>query len=42
LTIANLLKRLVAFLHCLIESLLLEGDLAGLLKVFLTDFLLSR
>jgi hypothetical protein len=42
LTIADLLKRLVAFLHSLIESLLFEGDLASLLKVFLTDFLLGR
>ena len=42
LAIANLLKGLVAFLHSLVESLLLEGDLAGLLKVFLANLLLSR
>ena len=41
LTIANLLKGLVAFLHSLIESLLLEGDLTRFFKVFLTNFLLS-
>ena len=42
LSIANLLKRCVAFLNCLIESLLFKGDLTGLFKVFLADFLLGR
>ena len=41
LTIADLLEGLVAFLHGLIESLLLEGDLAVLLKVLLANLLLS-
>jgi hypothetical protein len=41
LTIANLLKRLVAFFHGLIESLLFEGDLARLFKVFFANLLLS-
>jgi len=42
LTIADLLQGLVALLHGLIESLLLEGDLAGLLKILLAHFLLGR
>jgi len=42
LTIANLLNGPVAFLHSLIESLLLEGDLTGLFEVFLTNLLLGR
>jgi hypothetical protein len=41
LTIADLLNGLVTFLHGFIESLLLEGDLARLLKVFFADLLLS-
>merc|ERR1712055_223586 len=42
LTIAHLLHRSVALIHCLIVSLLLESDGALLLKVFLTNFLLRR
>ena len=41
LSIAHLLKRLVALLHGFIESLLLERDLAGLLKVLFTHLLLG-
>jgi len=41
LAIANLFNGPVAFLHGLIESLLLEGDLTGLLEVLLTNLLLS-
>jgi hypothetical protein len=41
LAIANLFKGLVALLHSLIESLLLEGDLTSFLKIFITDFFLS-
>ena len=40
--IADLLQGLVALLHCFIIGLLLERDLAGLLKVLLTHLLLSR
>ena len=42
MSIANLFKGLVTLLHSLVESLLLEGDLAGFLKVLLADFLLGR
>ncbi len=35
--ITHLLERLVALLHLLLDSLLLEGDLASLLKVLLAD-----
>ena len=42
LAVAHLLHRPVALLHSLIEGLLLEGDLTGLLKVLLTHLLLSR
>ncbi len=42
LTIADLGKRPVALLHTLFNSFLLERNLAGLLKVFFTDFLLGR
>ena len=42
MTVAHLLEGLVALLHLLFESLLLEGDLTGLLKVLFTNFLLSR
>jgi len=42
LTIANLLNGPVAFLHSLIESLLLEGDLTSLLEVLLANLLLGR
>ena len=41
LTIAHLLQWSVAFLYFFLKSLLLEGDLTFLLKVFLTHFLLS-
>ena len=41
LPVADLLEGLVALLHGLVESLLLEGDLAGLLEILLTHFLLS-
>merc|ERR1712203_118103 len=41
LTIAHFLCGSVTLSHCLIESLLLEGDLTGLLKVLLTDLLLT-
>ena len=41
LSIADLLEGLVAFLHGLVESLLLEGDLAVLLEVLLANLLLS-
>ena len=41
LAVANLFKGLVALLHGLIESLLLESDLAGLLEILLTHFLLG-
>ena len=41
-SIANLLQGLVALLHRFIICLLLERDLAGLLKVLLTHLLLSR
>ena len=41
LAIANLLKGLVAFLHSLVESLLLEGDLTSLFKILLANLLLS-
>jgi len=40
--VTNFLDGLVAFLDGLIESLLLEGDLTGLLKVLLADLLLCR
>ena len=40
--ITNLLQRLVALFHSFIEGLLLEGDLATLLKIFLTHFFLCR
>ena len=40
-TVANLLDGLVAFLHGLVESLLLESDLARLFEVFFADFLLG-
>ena len=42
MAITNLDKRLVALLHSLTGGLLLEGDLTALLKVLLTDLLLSR
>ena len=42
LSIAHLNKRPVALLDLLLNSLLLEGDLASLLKVLFTNFLLSR
>ena len=42
LAVTDLLQGLVALLHGLVESLLFEGDLAGLLKIFLTHFLLGR
>jgi hypothetical protein len=42
LAIADLLKGAVAFLHSLVESLLLKGDLTSFLKVFFADLLLSR
>ena len=42
LSIANLFKRAVALLHGLIDSLLFESDLAGLLKVLLANLLLGR
>merc|ERR1711970_1324004 len=42
LTITHLLYRLVAFLHRLIVSLLLESDGALLFKVFLTNLLHGR
>jgi hypothetical protein len=42
LSIAHLFKRLVALFHILFNSLLLEGNLTSLFKVFLTDLLLSR
>ena len=41
LAVADLLQGLVALLHGLVESLLLEGDLAGLLEILLTHFLLG-
>ena len=41
LAVADLGDGLVALLHGLVESLLLEGDLAGLLKILLTHFLLG-
>ena len=41
LTIADLHQRLVALLHLFLCRLLLEGDLAGLLKILLTHFLLG-
>ena len=41
LAVADLLQGLVALLHSLIECLLFEGDLAGLLKILLTHFLLG-
>jgi len=42
LAIALLDQRPVAFLDLLLDGLLLESDLAGLLKVLLADLLLSR
>jgi hypothetical protein len=42
LAIANLLQRTVTLLHSFIESLLFKGDLAGLLKVLITNFFLRR
>ncbi len=42
LAIAHLGQGPVALLHILLNSFLLESDLAGLLKVFLTNFLLGR
>jgi len=42
LAIANLFDGSVAFLHSLIESLLLEGDLTSLLEVLLANLLLGR
>jgi len=42
LTVAHLLSWPVALSHCLVESLLLESDLTGLLKVFFTNLLLRR
>ena len=42
LAVAHLLHRLVALLHGLVEGLLLEGDLTGLLKVLLAHLLLGR
>ncbi len=42
LAIAVLDQRPVALLDILLDGLLLEGDLAGLLEVLLTDLLLSR
>ena len=41
LTVAFLLHRLVALLNGLVESLLLEGNLTGLLKVLVTDLFLG-
>jgi len=41
LTVAHFLCGFVTLSHCLIESLLLEGDLTGLLKVLLTHLLLT-
>jgi len=41
LSVANLLQGLVALLDGFVNSLLLEGDLAGLFKVLLADLLLS-
>jgi len=41
LSVANLLQGLVALLDGFVNSLLLEGDLAGLFKVLLAHFLLS-
>jgi hypothetical protein len=41
LTVADLLCGLVALLHCLLKSLLFEGDLAALLKVLIADLLLG-
>ena len=41
LAVANLLQRLVALLHGLVNSLLLESDLASFLEVLLANFLLS-
>jgi len=38
--IAHLLGWLVALSHCLVVSLLLEGDLTGFLKVFFANLLL--
>ena len=41
LAIANLFNGPVAFLHSLVESLLLEGDLTSLFKILLANLLLS-
>merc|ERR1719234_679285 len=41
LTIAHFLCGSVALPHCLVEGLLLERDLTGLLKVLFTDLLLA-
>ena len=40
--VAELFDRLVAFLHSLVEGLLLEGDLTSFLEVFFAHFLLGR
>ena len=42
LAVAGLDQRPVAFLDILLDGLLLEGDLAGLLKVLLADLFLGR
>ena len=42
LAVTDLLDRLVALPYGLIKGLLLEGDLAGLLKVLLANLLLGR
>ena len=42
LTVAHFLCGSVTLSHCLIESLLLEGDLTGLLKVFFANLLEKR
>ncbi len=42
LTIADLVQRLVALFHILINCLLLESNLAGLFKILLTNLLLGR
>ena len=41
LSVADLFEGLVALLESLVDSLLLEGDLTGLLKVLFADFLLG-